>query len=408
LSENERTDLARVIDLIPLERKKNTRGPFKTGSLGNISRFDTTRGITETSREYIAEKTRDQLSGVASAANTDISSIRDAVLHLESIMAKNTAARLETVTNAIDSKEEAEDKLGLSITTVLGGSGLDTFGILMIHPTKSGGPTWFSTEWNNAIARNLGEGDFDPNDARFSYSNGDPDTTELEIMGNGECRITEFNDSTRLRVHDTWLNTEQTIYQFVETSDDTYHDIQPRSRSRHETSCSFGNYLIKFRDTRGDTGQAEPVDPPETLVSIECEVLHPHYRRHLDEHVWGGIVKGQWMGFKIVTRDMTETGYIKVEGYVNYDITKQTMSDWIKITEFIFTGANVFPDAGWPNEPDVIACSGSGDGQADKMIAGNLNMFLYKQTGNECWWRINGMKNTRWKFASVREINPLP
>jgi hypothetical protein len=102
MSESDRVDLTKVIDIIPIEKKKGTRGPFKTGSFANVSRVDITRGVTENSREYMAERTQAQLRGVASSANSDISSIRDIVLHLESIMAKNTAARLDLVTNAIE------------------------------------------------------------------------------------------------------------------------------------------------------------------------------------------------------------------------------------------------------------------------------------------------------------------
>jgi hypothetical protein len=288
-------------------------------------------------------------------------------------------------------------------------SNVDTFGVIKLNPTKSGGAEWFSTAWNNGQSRNLteGSGNTDPYDNAFSYANGNPDTTPLQITGAGEAKITEYNDSCRMFVSGTWLNTEMTIYQFIETSDNSFHDIQPRSRSRHETACSFGNYLVKFRDTTGDSGNPTPQVPTEKLTSVEVEVLHPVYRRRLDEKIWAtGIPKGQWVGFKQITRTMTSTLDVRVEGWVNYDIEDQQA--WAKVSEFTITSSNLSPDSGWATDPIVTGCSNQGDGQANKIISGDPNMFKYTLTGNKCWWRINGMKNARWKFASVREIDPLP
>ena len=290
---------------------------------------------------------------------------------------------------------------------------LDPFGILKLNETKSAGKTWYSTAWASNGSRLLNEGNTDPFDSKLKYLNGSPSSTQIEITGAapGELIQDEYNSSCRIFVNDSWLNTEQTIYQFVDTTDNSWVDIGARSRSRHETSCSWGNYSTRWRDTRGDTGGQPPVEPSETWVAIETEVMHPHYRRHIDEKAWPagttGMIKGQWIGFKNVTRTITASGHVKVEGYVNYDITKQTASDWIKTNEFIHTGDNLSPDIGWATGQDFIDCQGQGDNIANKVIAEDPSMFRYTSTGNCCWWRINGGNNMKFKYASVREINGL-
>lgn len=289
-------------------------------------------------------------------------------------------------------------------------SDFDTFGIRMLNETKSGAKTWFSTAWASNGSRLLGAGNSDPFDSRFSYENGSPDTSQLTISGTapGEASINEQNSSTRMRVADTWLNTEQTIYQFVETSDNAFQNLSLRSRSRHETSCSFGNYTVQFRDTRGDSGNPVPEDPPETLTSVESEAMHPHYARHLDEKPWSpGLTRGQWIGYKNVTRTITATNHVKVEGYINYDIADQSTAAWSKVGEYTFSGATPEVPSEWATDSSIDDCVGSGDGQADKMQDLNPECFRYLSTGKICWWRIDGAKAVKWKFASVREINPL-
>ena len=176
-------------------------------------------------------------------------------------------------------------------------------------------------------------------------------------------------------VNDTWLNTEMTIYQLLD-GDDSFHDIQARSRSRHQVGCSFGNYLVKWTDTRDGTANPRNPDPAQSWTDLECEVLHPKYRKELDRRNWPagspGIRVNQWVGFKQITRTITASGHVKVEGYVNHDITKQTPADWIKTNEFTFTGDNVTPpaDEDWPNDSAITNCNNQGDGQADKAMAG--------------------------------------
>lgn len=290
-----------------------------------------------------------------------------------------------------------------------GSSNLDTFGILKLFPTKTGGKEWFSTAWATGGSRTLASGETDPNDSRFHYSNGDPDTTEIEITGASPGEVVhpnEFNTSCRMYVFDTWLNTEITWYLYSPSSDNQFTDIQLRSRSRHETSCSFGNYLVIWRDHTHGAPSGE--DTTTKYVAVEVEPMHPFYVRHLGElGLPAGLPKDQWIGLKQITRNMTASGNIKVEGYINYDIANQTSGAWTPLVSYTFTGTNPTVPSAWASDAAVDACVGTGDGQGTKMNDGDEECFRYTGTGNMAWVRANNVTSTRFKFASVREIDPL-
>jgi hypothetical protein len=390
--EGDRTDLARVINLIPIERKKNTKGPFKTGSFANVSRVDITRGITETSREYVAEKTQTQLRGVAaSAANTDISSIRDTVLHLESIMAKNTAARLDLVTNAIDAKEAAEDRLG-KLGYTPGGAGLDTFGVLQLHPTKVGGATWFSTAWN-ANPRTISQGNSDPNDARFWSGSDNPSTTPIHITGDGTglAYFNQANTGVWFGVNEAWLNTEMTLNVYIDESDNSTSEIWCISRAT-TGNCNFEGYLVKYNN-------------PDKIVEFGAWPLENLMKITDDHPIESGLPRNQWIGLKFVVRTKVASSDIFLEVYINYNTSNQTMSAWTKLDENTIGDDEDIPDH-WATE--AASCATLGDGTADKIIANDQTVFTRLTVGNTNWWYILNLSKVWLRHCSIREIDPLP
>lgn len=275
---------------------------------------------------------------------------------------------------------------------------LDVFGIYKINPTV--GKEWFSTTWNNGINRKISEGKFDQYDSKLKYLNGDPDTTKLEITGTGEARISEWNGSTRIFVYDSWLNTEMSVFLYLD-NDKRFDDIQLRSRSRHQEACSFGGYTSLFRHTGDNT-------PEEKWTQIEVEPMHPHYKRHLARNTNFQIIRNKWIGFKSLTRSAKDNKSVKIESFVCYDILKKhDPKAWTKVTELTVTGSSLSPNSDWHEQDDIIACKGKGDGQADKMVAKDKTMFLYTQPGAHCWLRINGLSNGSIQYFSVREIASL-
>jgi hypothetical protein len=278
-------------------------------------------------------------------------------------------------------------------------SRLDKFGIKEFYPTKENGLKWFA-DWDED--RTIHRNSFDGHDYRFGLANG----TGL-IIGDGKARIRAFNTSHRLFVKGPWLNTEQTIYIRI-NSDGSASSIQLRSRSNHHglqyhpyhdvgylaksdggreiTTCGFGNYLVKWGEKQLD------------FVSVELEIMHPFYRRHLLDKPLV-IPKDKYIGFKTVTRTV-QNGQVKVEGYNNLDVSNQ--SKWIKTIEFLFNGTNaaVSDSALAEHESLLDYCKHRGD-----KISGDLNNHqIWNKPSHWNWIRINNAENIDLKYYSVREI----
>jgi len=257
---------------------------------------------------------------------------------------------------------------------------LDKFGVLEINPTKTGGLEWFCN-WSNNKVRSLNEGEYDPYDARFAYSCGQPNVT-LKIDGEGQAIVTDLTDSARLFAYGPWLNTEMTVYVKGRTS---LCDVQLRSRSNHQIECGFGNYLVKFHRIN-------------KKISIEVEPLHPIYQRHLDEHDFAGYSLDRWFGFKQITRTLpNDDNKVKVEGWFNN--SENSQKKWKKLTEFTFDGQNTNITL-VKYEPYRQACRDRRDKTANDINKG----CLWLNPGQCCWIRINDTQYTRIKRFSVREI----
>jgi hypothetical protein len=276
---------------------------------------------------------------------------------------------------------------------------VDRFGIKEFYPTKENGLEWFA-DWDKG--RTVNRNSFDPYDSRFGLANG----TGL-IIGHGKARIRAFNASHRLFVKGPWLNTEQTIYIKV-LSDGRASSIQLRSRSNHHgihnlpypdvgylpkpvigreiNTCGFGNYLVKWGEKQLD------------FVSIELEIIHALYRRHLLYKPFV-IPKDKYIGFKTVTRTV-QNGQVKLEGYNNLDVSSQ--SNWKKTIEFLFDGANaaVTDSILAEHQSWLDYCKDKGD-----KISGNLNNHqIWNKPSYWNWIRITNAENIDLKYYSVREI----
>jgi hypothetical protein len=276
---------------------------------------------------------------------------------------------------------------------------VDKFGIKKFYPTKENGLEWFA-DWDKD--RTLESKSFDPYDYRFALGSG----TGL-IIGDGKARIGAFHGGHRLYVKGPWLNTEQTIYIKV-LPNGRATSIQLRSRSNHhgilylpyadigfiikpdgetETlTCGFGNYLVKWGEKKLD------------FVSIEIEIIHPLYRKHLLDKPFD-IPEGIYVGYKTVTRTL-QNGQVKLEGYNNLDVSSQ--SNWKKTIEFLFDGKNAPVDNQTLTEHQewLDFCKDKGD-----KISGDLNNHqIWNKPSSWNWIRINNAENIDLKYYSVREI----
>lgn len=270
----------------------------------------------------------------------------------------------------------------------------DKFGIKKIYPTKSGGLEWFCNWSKN---RTITKGNFDTLDSRFGIDKG----SDLKIEDN-KAKIRGFSSARRFYVKGPWLNTEQTIYIRVR-DDGKASSIQLRSRSNHHgtdnlpypdtgigsngdiISCGFGNYLVKWGEKQLD------------FVSIELEIIHALYRRHLLDKPFV-IPKGKFIGFKTVTRNI-DVNKIKLEAYNNMDTTGQ---NWTKTIEYTFDGTNapVTDETLVKNKQWTDFCINRGD----KISADLNNHQIWNKPSYWNWIRINNSDNVDLKYYSVREI----
>ncbi len=393
--ESSRTDIASNIKIIPLATKRKFPAPFKSGTFGHVARMDANRGITESSREYMAERTEQQLHPFADAANRDISSIRDTVLHMNNVMAKNTAERITAVTNVMDSLEAEEDRQGKIGVGTFGTAGLDTFGVLKLYPTKAAAFEWFSTSWN-ANPRTV-VGGFDSLDGTFWFGSGPSVPLNITGDGSGEAYVNQ-PASIYLGKDFSPLNTESTLYFYIDPSDTTTSYLH--YNSRHTTgSCVHRGYVSRMTNN---------------YVSVVCETLEtfeiPGQYTALVEG--SGLPRGQWVGFKIVTRTKTAglggTPDVVVDVHVNNDIGNQSVSSWPKLASYQFSQESLTVPPSWASDSAVTACSASGDGTGAKIIANDPSVFIKSTAGNTEWWYLLTVSNIRFKYLSIREVDPIP
>jgi hypothetical protein len=278
----------------------------------------------------------------------------------------------------------------------------DKYGVTKFYSTKTGGLEWYD-KWDNGKSRTLLSNQWDPYDANlgFHYGGAGADVRKMVINGNGIATLPNnmsTSGSQRIFINGPWTNTETTVYLRWRTS--IYKSFQLRSRSNHHGTknlpyptvykegpptldCGFGNYMVKWSE--GGDNKAR----------VQVEVIHDLYKRDLDLHSYNLPNKDKWTGFKLITRTINNT--VKVEGYINYNALDQT--NWIKNTEFTFTGSNVHLD---PIEPNCTYCADKGDKISTQLDKNTL----WLKPGKWTWIRINGGNDLDLKWFSVREINP--
>jgi hypothetical protein len=282
----------------------------------------------------------------------------------------------------------------------------DKFGVKKICVSKDRGRSWYSDAWSKPT-RVIGQNEFDPYDSRFGMT-----SSELTVNGDGTATVAKDvapGDYTggRVFVSGPWKNTEMTVY--VRLRGDC-PQIHLRSRSNHhgcqglpyghpvvagpdDTSPGWGNYLVKWENNT----------PNPDKVMVEVEVFHPVYKRALDRHDIDPIPQDTWLGFKQITRNIVNSRKVRVEGYINRDVSSQ--SNWVKDTSYTFTGENVDVDP-TGHEAAVEYCLDKGD-----RVSGDLDRYtVWRDFGKWCWLRFEGLSNPGisnidLKFFSIREIN---
>jgi hypothetical protein len=244
----------------------------------------------------------------------------------------------------------------------VGQTGTDPFGIKMLYPTATGGPTWDSGHWSNGSQRVLNHGAVDPADpTAWSHPTG---SSSFTIDGNG-LLISQHPDPRFYIDNSSFLNIEVTVY-YRRLQDQNVSNgglvVGVRSGNHSDSSCAH-TYYGRF----GNGGEA---------VFVK-ELLHPTAGNGQSTDLFGsGLPRSQWIGMKFVVYN-TAHG-VKLELY--RDLTDgQGGGQWERVLEQEDTG-------GWI----------SGMASCPSIISTNGFAFL-RNTGN---------LSSSYKWLSMREITP--
>jgi len=279
----------------------------------------------------------------------------------------------------------------------------DPFGIVLLHPTKAKGRTYFATRWSNGKARAFGDG-VDPMDSWFDTAHG---TGRYNVDGSGT--LTADGDVVRMYVHDPdrqteWdENLEITAYitRVSETQRIDYSGPQIFARTNHGTfTGAFANEEATPCDDRGVGAKINLTG----AWAFEKETCHGAERGYatagLTPYWPEGFPVGAPVGVKFVLRNVLDARgqptKVKLELYV--DMTDgRNGGTWTKVTEYTDAG-----EWGKENTPCSV-------GTDPATLALRSRLLLKSETGRPeltVYFR-HEYAVMLYRRLSVREIEPL-
>lgn len=262
---------------------------------------------------------------------------------------------------------------------------LDAFGITKINATRAGGREYAATAWFNCTPRTLHSGVRDPFD------------TELKARGNGTLAIdgrgivTLTGDSPRLYVYDEagqlprWNNVEITYYgrrisESTPLPEVTYRGFTVGARSDHHLQSAG----VPNPCTHTYYGRAKITGAAELLK----ESQHPDgYSQPVATNDLGEIPVNQWIGYKLVLKNINDDRWVKLELYRDLAMGAGG-GTWQKVAEVVDDGTNL--------DANGIACG--------SMVT-SFSPLL--EPGHSVFLRADFM-TAEYSRLTIREIDPDP
>lgn len=311
--------------------------------------------------------------------------------------------------------------------TQIGRPKVDKFGIRMLYPTtktnKVGGiigREWFATKWANGKKRRLCRvGERDPYDSEIVFR-GDG---EAEIMGNGECKLSgrvprlfHYDKAKKRR----WENVELTFYakrvrdkkkkrrkHHDDDFDDGMHGFCAGVRSNHQDyddcPCNGATYYAWMEYDGRVFFEKEILHGPNGFaIKLPLPLTKTWWRKFTQDNT---LPFDRWVGFKFVIRTRETTGQVLLELWRDLTDGKSTVivgGQWVKMIEVQDSG-------GWTNPRLKMK-------EINKLCNERCKCYdkpgttdpIITRAGISCFIRNDGIQDSRYKWASIREIDPLP
>jgi hypothetical protein len=164
---------------------------------------------------------------------------------------------------------------------------------------------------------------------------------------------------------------------------------------QNKNRCGFGRYVAKFDSDRAGG--------PKT--ACDKEPLHDIHSPEFDAKSFPGITKTKWLGIRLVVRTISAKGHVKVEAWVDNTEGKNG-GEWRLNSQWIDDGTSKYVIDG--KQHFIDACMSSSNPDCLLKFGGEpaLNKPWLKAS-RHCNWRIQNVDKLRFKWMSVREIDPL-
>jgi hypothetical protein len=244
-----------------------------------------------------------------------------------------------------------------------GGIIMNTQGIRLIYPKKSGGDEWDSRLWNNGTIRTVpGECGADPSDSRLKHRSNSGSVFTIDGAGIGK-----ITSGGRAPVFGTWQNVESTLYIKCPASGMNFNICHLMPKTEHycigDQSELFGGYnlYIDYADKElyFKKEQTHEIGYTPRMASVSCP-----------------LVADRFQGFKCMCYNIPGTTNVKLEAYFD-DNNGVNGGTWQKMTEWIDDGTE---EIGGTAYPATTAAQGSIALRTDAEENGHLE---YK------WWHAH-------------------
>lgn len=288
--------------------------------------------------------------------------------------------------------------------------GTDLFGITKMYPTKASGREWFSNWTQNMAKQWSGTCSIDP---LLDFNNGSQYVEIATVNGDKELIISSTdpdNNYPRIyignaAVNDFWDNVEVTFY--------------CKAVSLSDNICGWGGLEAVIKTTHYPDGYNNNAENDNCRgyggritydgdADIEKELCHSPNRnaRTSPVYPWGDgeyLPLNQWIGYKFIGTTCSNGTKVHLKLYIDTVSNGNPANQQWTLLKEITDEDNI--TSIWPSGQSNIAASSyrTGSPYVGKALCGSN-----RTTQKWVYIRTDGVREQRYKYMSIREIDPEP